>query len=138
MTSHAVNNVLAELFRRPDVLHCARARAAAAEANPTVFDGFVFEALRFNPAFPYFFRIYHHATEMAGGTPLSLTVEPGTTVLAATHSAMFDEAAFPDPERFDEVRAQSDAFTFGQGLHECLGRVIAAGHLRKLANFALT
>jgi cytochrome P450 len=120
-TSHAVNNALAELLARPDVL--ARARAAA--QDETAFDGFVFEALRFNPAFPYFFRTAHRATLMASGTPHAREVRPGATVLAVTHSAMFDEAAFPDPDTFDETRSQADAFTFGQGLHECLGRAIA-------------
>ncbi len=37
---------------------------------------------------------------------------------------MFDEAVFADPERFDPTRPAGDGFTFGQGLHECLGRPI--------------
>ncbi|RXF75175.1 cytochrome P450 [Hansschlegelia zhihuaiae] len=122
-TSHAVNNALAELLKRPDVLD--RARAAAASPDAQAFDGFVFEALRFNPAFPYFFRTCHRRTVMSAGTPEARAVEPNATVLAVTHSAMFDEAAFEEPDRFDEARSQADAFTFGQGLHECLGRVIA-------------
>ena len=38
---------------------------------------------------------------------------------------MADPASFPDPTRFDPARPQGDNFTFGQGIHECLGRAIA-------------
>lgn len=97
----------------------------AARADAERFDGHVFEALRFHPAFPYFFRCCRRDTELAGGTPHAANISAGRTVLAVTHSAMFDSAGFPDPDRFDPGRDQSDAFTFGQGLHECLGRHIA-------------
>jgi cytochrome P450 len=123
-TSHTVNNALAELFKRPDIIN--EARAAAADDDPASFDGFVFEALRFNPAFPYFFRTCHRPTILAAGTAHAAEIKPGTTVLALTHSAMFDEASFPEPDRFNPKRSQADAFTFGQGIHECLGRAIAA------------
>lgn len=121
-TSHTVINALQELLARPDVL--TEARALAMEDDLASFDGFVFEALRFRPAFPYFFRTCHRATELAGGTPFASTVQPGTTVLAVTHSAMFDGASFPDAERFVPDRARADEFTFGQGLHQCLGVAI--------------
>ncbi len=122
-TSHAVNNALSELLRRPDVLEDAC--RAAALPDPAAFDGYVFEALRFNPAFPYFFRTCHRNTVLAGGTPFAREIAPDTTVMAVTHSAMFDEASFGHPERFDPARSLADSFTFGQGFHECLGRVIA-------------
>lgn len=134
-TSHTVNNALAELFRRPDTL--AQARAAARADDPAEFDGFVFEALRFNPAFPYFFRTCHRDTQLASGTGHATPVRRGTTVLAVTHSAMFDEASFPDPDRFDHTRAQGDAFTFGQGIHECLGRAIAAAMVPEIVRQCL-
>lgn len=122
-TSHTVNNALAELFARPDML--AAARKAALSSDPKAFDGFVLEALRFRPAFPYFFRTCHRPTELAGATPFAHVVKPEATVLAVTHSAMFDASVFPDPARFDPARGQSDNFTFGYGLHECLGRPVA-------------
>jgi len=123
-TSHTVNNALAEIFARPDIL--VAARKAAMAPDPKAFDGFVMEALRARPAFPYFFRTCHRATELCGGTPFTHVVQPGTTVLAVTHSAMHDAAVFTDPLRFDPTRSQADNFTFGYGLHECLGRPIAA------------
>lgn len=121
-TSHCAVNALQVLLSRPDML--AAAKAAAASADTKAFDGFVYEALRFKPAFPYFFRTCHTPTELAGGTPFATTIQPGTTVLAVSHSAMFDEAVFAAPETFDPTRGVGDEFTFGQGLHECLGRAI--------------
>ncbi|HEV2748562.1 MAG TPA: hypothetical protein VGW34_14865 [Allosphingosinicella sp.] len=127
-TSVTVNNALAELLSRPEEL--ARARAAAADPDPTQFDGYVVEALRFNPAFPYFFRTCHTPTQLAGGTPHAREVRPGagehgTTIIACTHSAMFDEGAYPDPGAFDPRRTMYQTFTLGYGHHECLGRAIA-------------
>lgn len=120
-TSHAVVNALEFLLVDP-----ARRAAARADAgSPEAFDGHVLEALRFRPAFPYFFRVVTRDTELSGGTPQARTVRAGRTVLAVSHAAMFDETAFPDPARFDPRRDLSDTFTFGQGIHECLGRAIA-------------
>lgn len=122
-TSHTSNNALAELFARPDALKAAQ--AAAASGPPEAIDDVVLEALRFRPAFPYFFRTCHRATQLAGDTPFAHEVQPGTTVLAITKSAMLDPVSFADPDRFDPARSQGDNFTFGYGLHECLGRAIA-------------
>ena len=121
-TNHTVVNALEELFRRPEVL--ARAQAAARDPDPGKVDGFVLEALRFNPAFPYFFRTAHRDVVLSSGTPHATTVANGTTVLAVTRSAMADEHTYADPTRFDETRAQGDSFTFGIGHHECLGRAV--------------
>ena len=122
-TSVTVNNALDDLLARPDML--VRARSAAAKSDPTEFDGYVVEALRFNPAFPYFFRTCHTPTQLAGGTPHAAMVQPGTTVIACTHSAMFDEGAYADPDTFDPRRTMYQTFTLGYGHHECLGRAIA-------------
>lgn len=122
-TSHGVCNAVAELLARPDDL--AAARRIATDEPADNFDGVALEALRFRPAFPWFFRTCHRATELSGGTPHATNVAPGTTVLALTHSGMFDPANFSAPERFDPRRSQGDNFTFGQGIHECLGRAVA-------------
>ena len=134
-TSNAVSNALAELLSRPDVL--ARARGAAAKDDPKEFDGYVFEALRFNPAFPYFFRVCHKATQLAGGTPHARTVQPGTVVMPCTWSAMFDEATFADPDAFDPRRDITDTFTLGFGHHECLGYAIATAMIPEMVRQVL-
>jgi cytochrome P450 len=123
-TSLCAVKAMEVLFSRPDVL--AKATAAAAGGDTAAFDGFVFEALRFSPAFPYFFRTCHAPTVLAQATPFATEVPVGTTVLAVTHSAMFDETMFADPDRFDPTRSTENEFTFGAGLHECLGRAIGA------------
>ena len=112
------------LLQQPELL--AKAQVAAAAEDLRVFDGYVFEALQFKPAFPYFFRVCERDTSLARGTDYQTQMSAGQTVLAVTHSAMFDEAAFADPDQFDPDREISNAFHFGLGLHECLGRAIGA------------
>jgi cytochrome P450 len=122
-TSHAVVNALDYLMRDPGIL--AAVRVAAAGSNPPAVDGYVFEALRFRPAFPYFFRTCEQDTVLGRGTPHAAPIAKGTTALAVTHSAMFDQRAMANPDTFDPTRGQGNQFTFGFGLHECLGRAIA-------------
>jgi cytochrome P450 len=121
-TSHAVVNALDVLMQRPDEL--AKARAAALTDDAAAVDGFVFEALRFRPAFPYFFRTCEQATVLGRGKPYETEIAKGTTVLAVTHSAMFDPTALSHPDDFDPTRGLGNQFHFGFGLHECLGRAI--------------
>lgn len=122
-TSHA--SVNAVQFLLDDPARRESAIAAARADDDRDFDGFVFEALRFRPAFPYFFRVCHKDTPLAVGSGHETLVKPGTTVLALTHSAMFDDVAFQEPAEFNHARDLSDTFTFGQGLHQCLGIAIA-------------
>jgi cytochrome P450 len=121
-TSHAVVNAIAGLLARPEIFAAAR-RAALAD-DPSAFDGYVFEAMRFKPAFPYFFRSCEQAVVLSGGTDHARAVEPGTIVFALTHAAMFDSTVFSDPEVFDPTRPPSAMFHFGLGIHECLGAAI--------------
>jgi cytochrome P450 len=121
-TSHAAVNAIEVLLQRPDVL--AQACAAAKSEDAAAVDGFVYEALRFKPAFPYFFRTCEQDTVIGRGTGHETPVAKGTTVLAVTHSAMFDPHAFSDPDRFDPGRDRGNEFHFGLGLHECLGLAI--------------
>jgi cytochrome P450 len=122
-TSHCVVNVLDFLMKRPDDL--AKARAAAMNEDRTTVDGFVWEALRFQPAFPYFFRtVEENDTVVGRGEAYETRLTKGTTVLAVTHSAMFDPRALPRPDQFDPTRGPGNQFHFGLGLHECLGRAV--------------
>jgi cytochrome P450 len=117
-------NALQYLMTRPDIL--AQARLAALSDNPTAADGFAFEALRFKPAFPYFFRMCEQDTVLGRGEPYEAPIAKGTTVLAVTHSAMFDPHAISKPDVFDPARGTGNQYHFGYGLHECLGRAIAS------------
>lgn len=121
-TSHAIVNAIDVLLGRPDVR--SKAVEAAKSGDASEFDGYVFEALRFKPAFPYFFRVCEKPTKLAAGTDYEHDVVVGTIVMPVTHSAMFDEEAFPNPNAFDPTRSETNMFHFGMGLHECLGRHI--------------
>lgn len=135
-TSQAVVQSLAQLLARPDAL--ASARAAALDDDPAAFDGHVFEALRFHPISPYMFRVCEEATTLGGGTVHATEIRPGTTVLPLVQSAMFDEAAFPDPASFDPARpVLGNSFHLGLGLHECLGRAIARVMIPEIARQCL-
>lgn len=123
-TSHAVVNAL--LVLSADAQRSAAAVKAAEDEDHAALDGFVFEALRFKPAFPYFFRMAEDNAVLARGTDHETRVPKGTMVLAVTHSAMFDPAAVTAPERFDPTRGLKATFTFGHGIHECLGRAVGA------------
>jgi cytochrome P450 len=123
-TSHAAVNALDFLMSRPELL--AKARAAAASDDPGAIDGFVFEAIRFRPAFPYFFRTCERDVTLGRGQAYETTIPKGTTVLAMTHSAMFDPQGLPHPDEFDPTRGRGNQFHFGLGLHECLGRAVGA------------
>lgn len=123
-TSHAAANALTVLLSDP--ARRAEAIAAANSDDAAAFDGYVYEALRFRPAFPYFFRRTSAQTRLARGTDHETSIAEGKMVLALTHSAMFDVTAHDAPDRFDPKRGLNGSFTFGYGLHECLGRAIGA------------
>jgi cytochrome P450 len=123
-TSHCVVNALDWLMQHPDLL--ARARTAALGDDASAVDGYVTEALRFKPPFPYFFRMCEQDTVLGRGASYEAPIAKGTTVLAVTHSAMFDPAALPHPDDFDPTRGPGNQFLLGYGLHECLGRAIAS------------
>ncbi len=119
-TSQATAQAMQELFRRPEAL--AKARAVA--SDPAKFDGFVFEALRFDPISPYLFRRAAEDYTIARGTARQATIAAGTIVLPLVLSAMFDASAHSAPMEFRPERSLRKTFHFGFGLHECLGRYI--------------
>jgi cytochrome P450 len=123
-TSHCVVNALDWLMQHPDVL--ARAREVALGDDASAVDGYVTEALRFKPPFPYFFRVCEQDTVLGRGAAYEAPIAKGTTVLAVTHSAMFDPAGLPHPDDFDPTRGPGNQFLLGYGMHECLGRAIAS------------
>lgn len=119
-TSQATAQALQELFRRPKALALAR----KAISDHSRFDGFVFEALRFDPISPYFFRWCATDYVMGRNTSRETTIRAGTIVLPLVLSAMFDKSAHADPLEFKADRSLRKTFHFGFGLHECLGRYI--------------
>lgn len=103
--SHAVVNALDTLMKRPTDL--AKSRAAALSDDAAAVDGFVFEALRLKPAFPYIFRMCEQDT-LGRGEPFEARITKGTIVLAVTHSAMFDPKSVSNPNDFNPNRGQDN------------------------------
>lgn len=134
-TSHCVVKALDWLMQHPDIL--AKARAAALSDGPEAVDGYATEALRFLPAFPYFFRTCEADSVLGRGASYETKIAKGTTVLALTHSAMFDPQALPNPNDFDPTRGPGNQFLLGYGLHECLGRAIASVMIPEMVRQAL-
>jgi cytochrome P450 len=120
--SKAFTCVIEELLERPDEL--AGAQQAARSGDQALVSAYLFEALRFRPQTWALLR--HCASDwiVAAGTRRETTFRGGSTVLIATQSAMFDPAAFPQPETFRLDRAFEDYLHFGRGLHTCFGREI--------------
>jgi cytochrome P450 len=119
-TSQAAAQAIDELLRRPKIL--AEARKAAMEDDLSRFDGFVWEALRFQPISPYMFRLAAKTHTLGRTKGYETTLNEGDVVLPLVQSAMFDPSRFPDPDNFDPTRSLDDMFHLGWGHHECLGK----------------
>jgi cytochrome P450 len=129
-TNKAFCQALDELLRRPAVLDGLRAAAQRGDVDEVARG--VFEALRFQPHNPIIVRTAARDAAVAPGTPRERAVPAGSTVWAATLSAMFDPAAFPEPGRFRTDR-DTPYLHFGGGLHRCYGAPINAITLPELA-----
>ena len=122
-SSQATVQAMAQLLSRPDAL--AAAQAAAKLDDPTTFDGYVWEALRFDPISPYLFRRSNGPYTLGAGRPWQTEIPGGTAVLPLVLAAMHDPVRFPNPDAFDWTRQQlTNTFHFGYGLHECMGRYV--------------
>ncbi|MEU8247844.1 cytochrome P450 [Nonomuraea sp. NPDC048916] len=115
----AMAEAVEQLLLRPQVL--ARAVEAAGDPDPTLFDRYVWEALRFNPFFKLLPRLCERDYVLAAGTPRSTMIPAGTFVLAAPASAMFDADVVAEPDEFRLDRPGHHQLFFGHGHHACLG-----------------
>ena len=121
-TEQAVAQVIQYFLDDPDLLQ--RARAEAQKEDTQSFDALVWEALRFVPISPYFFRKTSRDYTLGKGADHATTIPKDTIVLPLTQSAMFDERAYEDPETFNPNRDGYHNFNFGFGLHDCLGKYV--------------
>jgi cytochrome P450 len=106
-------------LRRP--MWLAQAQQAACTNDDRRLAALVFEAMRFDPLTPGLFRIVAEDYKVAAGTWRAHTIRQGTTVLAATRSAMHDGRQVPKPETFDPDRRPYEYMHVGYGLHTCFG-----------------
>jgi cytochrome P450 len=121
-TSKCCAQALDQLFARPEQLKAAQ--AAAVTDDDIVLAKYVFEALRFNPNNPALFRMTAEDYRLAKGSLHATTIPKGTSVIAATQSAMFDERVVDQPNQFRIDRPEYLSMHFGYGLHTCFGQYI--------------
>lgn len=121
----AVVYVIDGLLGRPTA-HAA-AREAALAGDMGRLRQYVFEAMRFRPNNPAVLpRICKRETTLAEGRRWERRIREGRLLVVFTFSAMFDEEAFDEPGRFRADRPLDRYLQFGDGLHACFGRSIAA------------
>jgi cytochrome P450 len=128
--SNCFARIVEELLEREDELE--RAQAAARAGDRALVGAYAFEASRFNPQNFALLRYVDADTTIAAGTDRATDVKAGSTVFAATLSAMHDERAVEDPDDFRVDRPWSDYMLFGYGLHTCYGQQIVRHQLPAL------
>ncbi|MFF7092147.1 cytochrome P450 [Streptomyces rubradiris] len=114
---------LKELAVRPEVL--AEAERAAGESDPSRFDAYVWEALRFHPFVPVTPRLCVRDHLLAAGTGRQTLIPAKSVVLACFASAMFDEEVLDAPDEFRPGRPPAHDLVLGYGAHDCVGRYAA-------------
>jgi len=110
------------LLKRPAEL--AKAQVAARTGDDATFAQYVFEALRFHPNNPGVFRVAAEEYVVGKGQMHATRIPAGTSVLAATQSAMFDERVVESPKEFRIDRLAYNYMHWGVGLHTCFGQYI--------------
>jgi len=121
-TSEAVAHIFTQLIECPEML--AKAIELAHQDETETFDKICWEALRFRPIAPYIFRKAAMDYTLGRATERATTIPQGSTVLNVIASAMFDPAAFDEPEQFNPERVYGKSFHFGFGSHECMGKIV--------------
>src|SRR5262249_15817998 len=112
-TAGLIGNTIVALGRHPDVL-------TRVEAAPGFLAAVIREVVRHDPA------VQNPRRFLAGpGNAAGEAMREGDVVLVVLAAANRDPAANPDPERFDPLRRERTAFTFGFGPHACPGEAIA-------------
>ena len=129
--SNCFARIVEELLHREEEL--AGVQAAARAGDRELVGAYCFEASRFRPQNFALLRYVPEDTTIAAGTDRATEVRAGSTVFAATLSAMHDESAIEDPGAFRTDRPWSDYMLFGEGLHTCYGQQIVRHQLPALA-----
>jgi cytochrome P450 len=89
-------------------------------ADPTLLDGAIEEALRYEPPVAAIPRIPTEDIVVCGQK-----IAAGEIIQLSIVAANRDPAHFPDPDRFDVARNPHGVLTFGHGPHGCLGARLA-------------
>ncbi|WP_327321437.1 cytochrome P450 [Streptomyces sp. NBC_01210] len=116
-TANLIASTVHLLLRHP-------AQLAALQADWTLLEGTVEEAMRYEP--PALATTYRYPVEPV--TIAGTTIPKGAPVILGLAAANRDPALFPDPDRFDIHRDPANTRThlsFGHGIHHCLGAPLA-------------
>jgi cytochrome P450 len=134
-TGSAAAFVVDALLDDPDQL--AAACAAAKAGKEELVGAYVLEALRFNPMAPGIFRTANQDYTLGKGASRATSISAGTTVVAATQSAMFDSTRIDDPDTFRVDRPGYAYLHWSYGLHTCFGQYINAVQISKIVKALL-
>ncbi len=111
-TTHMFGHAVAQLSRRPDLLH-------AMLDDRRLVAPYVEEILRFEPPAQFVIRQATVTTEVAG-----VEVPAGSLVLVLIGAANRDPRRFVDPDDFNPMRPDNHPIAFGAGAHHCLGAAL--------------
>ena len=114
-TATTVSQIVATACGNPELL----ARVERDVDDPARMLGWCNELLRRWPHNPFLLRQAETDVTLDG-----VAIPAGSTVIAYTHAAMFDQSRFPEPGRSDPTRALKLYRHFGGGLHPCSGRAV--------------
>jgi cytochrome P450 len=99
---------------------------AKLRADPSLYTSAAEEILRFDAPSQLQGR-----TTTTDVTLHGVTIPAGEKVMLITGSALRDETAYPDPDRFDVTReADPSTVFFGYGIHRCIGAHLARLEIR--------
>lgn len=118
-TKSLLANGLWTLAAHPDEL-------AKLRADPGLVASAVEEIARFETPIPSIPRIATADLEVAG-----VAIAAGSYVALSVPAANRDPRRFSDPDRFDVTRNDSRHFTFGHGVHHCVGAAIARAEIQE-------
>ena len=112
-TTNLIGNGMLALGRNPGAI-------AALRSKPDLMRGAIEEMLRYDGPVQATFRTATRDTTI-GGTPITA----GMFVFVITAAANRDPAKFKDPEKFDITRESNEHMAFGDGIHFCIGALLA-------------
>ena len=133
-TVNLIGNGLLALYRNPDQLHLLK-------SDLSLMADAIEELLRYDSSVQVTGRTTLEYVEEIGG----ISLEKGQSVICLLGSANRDPEVYPDPDRLDISRRDVRSFSFGGGIHYCVGAQLArieaeiaiATLLRRLSNLRL-
>ncbi len=114
-TSKVSTSIVEQLLKHPEWM----AQAKAVVDDDVAFRHLCFDVLRFNTMATVMRRYSRNGVDIAG-----VHIPQDYEVFVATGSAMFDEAAWLEPELIKTDRPLDRYLHFGDGMHRCFGEYI--------------